>query len=215
MQVVGYARVSTNEQGESGAGLEAQRAAIATACEQRGWKLTTIHEDIASGKTRKRRPGLDAAVAACERGEADGLIAAKLDRVSRSVLDYAALHEHARKKKFAVVTLDVGVDSTTPEGELFVNMLISFAQFERRVIGARTKAALAIKRDQGVKLGGAHRPSTPVATRRRIARHRRDGLSYAAIAERLNADGVATTQGGAQWWPMTVRTVLLAKGGRA
>jgi DNA invertase Pin-like site-specific DNA recombinase len=211
MQVVGYVRVSTSEQGKSGAGLEAQRAAIAAACEQRGWTLVAVEEDVASGKSRTRRPGLDAAIGACERGEAAGLIVSKLDRLSRSVIDFASLLERARRRDWAVAALDLGVDTSTPSGEMMANVLISFAQYERRLIGQRTKDALAVKRSQGVKLG---RTSTlPAAVRRRIARDRARGLSYRAIADRLNAAGVPTGQGGQEWYPMTVRTVLLGKGG--
>jgi DNA invertase Pin-like site-specific DNA recombinase len=213
MQVVGYVRVSTSEQGESGAGLEAQRAAIAAACEQRGWQLVAVEEDVASGKSRNGRPGLDAAIAACERADANGLIVAKLDRLSRSVVDFAGLLERARRKHWALVALDLGVDTSTPSGEMMANVVISFAQYERRLIGQRTKDALSVKRAQGVKLG---RSSTlPAAVRRRIARERANGLSYRAIADGLNAAGVPTGQGGRQWYPMTVRTVLLANGGAA
>jgi DNA invertase Pin-like site-specific DNA recombinase len=211
MQVVGYVRVSTSEQGESGAGLEAQRAAITAACEQRGWQLVAIEEDVASGKSRNRRPGLDAAIRVCERGSAEGLIVAKLDRLSRSVVDFASMLERARRRKWALAALDLGVDTSTPSGEMMANVLISFAQYERRLIGQRTKDALAVKRSQGVKLG---RSSTlPTGVRQRIVRDRAKGLSYRAIADRLNAANVPTGQGGRQWYAMTVRTVLLAKGG--
>lgn len=211
MQVVGYVRVSTSEQGESGAGLEAQRGAITATCKHRGWQLVAVEDDIASGRSRNRRPGLDEAIAACERGDADGLIVAKLDRLSRSVVDFASLLERARRKGWSLVALDLGVDTSTPSGEMMANVVISFAQYERRLIGQRTKDALAVKRAQGVKLG---RSSTlPAAVRRRIARDRAKGLSYRAIADRLNAANVPTGQGGRQWYPMTVRTVLLAKGG--
>jgi DNA invertase Pin-like site-specific DNA recombinase len=121
------------------------------------------------------------------------------------------LLERAQRKGWDVVALDLGVDTSTPQGEMFAHMLIAFAQYERRLIGERTKDALAVKRSQGVKLG---RSSTlPAAVRRRIARDRAKGLSYRAIADRLNAAKVPTGQGGREWYPMTVRTVLLAKGG--
>jgi DNA invertase Pin-like site-specific DNA recombinase len=213
MRVAAYARVSTTEQGESGAGLEAQRSAIAAVCDARGWTIVHDGHDVASGKTRRKRPGLDDAIAVCERGDADALIVAKLDRLSRSALDFAALLERAQRRGWDVVALDLGVDTSTPQGEMFAHMLIAFAQYERRLIGQRTKDALAVKQAQGVRLG---RVSTlPGSVRRRIVRDRAKGLSYRAIAERLNAAGVPTGQGGAQWWPMTVRTVLLAKGARA
>jgi DNA invertase Pin-like site-specific DNA recombinase len=213
MQVIGYARVSTSEQGASGAGLEAQRSAITAMCDARGWELVAIHEDIASGKSRKRRPGLDAAIAACEDGKAGALIVSKLDRLSRSMLDFAHLLERAKRKEFAVVAFDIGVDTSTSQGKLIAHVLMSVAEWERERIGERTKAALAVKRAQGVKLGRAS--TLPAAVRRRIARDRANGLSYRAIADRLNVAGVPTGQGGRQWYPMTVRTVLLAKGGAA
>jgi DNA invertase Pin-like site-specific DNA recombinase len=213
MRVAAYARVSTTEQGESGAGLEAQRSAIAAVCDARGWTIVYDGHDVASGKTRRKRPGLDDAIAVCERGDADALIVAKLDRLSRSALDFAALLERAQRRGWDVVALDLGVDTSTPQGEMFAHMLIAFAQYERRLIGQRTKDALAVKQAQGVRLG---RVSTlPASVRRRIFRDRANGLSYRAIADRLNAANVPTGQGGRQWYAMTVRTVLLAKGGRA
>jgi DNA invertase Pin-like site-specific DNA recombinase len=211
MRFVGYVRVSTAEQGESGAGLEAQREAIAASCVQRGWQLVKIEQDVASGKSRNGRHGLDAAIAACERSDADGLIVSKLDRLSRSVVDFAGLLERARRKGWALVALDLGVDTSTPSGEMMANVVISFAQYERRLIGQRTKDALAVKKAQGVKLGRAS--TLPASTRRRILSDRARGLSYRAIADRLNVAGVPTGQGGKQWYPMTVRTVALSEGG--
>ena len=97
-KVVGYIRVSTDEQGDSGAGLEAQRAAIAAEAKRRGWHLVEILEDTASGKTMTRRPGLAAALQRLESGAADALAVAKLDRLSRSLLDFAGLVERSRKQ---------------------------------------------------------------------------------------------------------------------
>ncbi len=85
------------------------------------------------------------------------------------------------------------------------NVLATFAQFERRLIAQRTREALARKREQGVTLG---RPRTlPTRIVKRIKREREAGRSYHAIADALNRDGVATAQGGRQWWPATVRAV--------
>ena len=87
MRVLGYVRVSTEEQRLSGASLEAQRNAIAAECERRGEQLLDVVEDVGlSGKDLKR-PGVQAALEELRRGEADALIVAKLDRLSRSMLD--------------------------------------------------------------------------------------------------------------------------------
>jgi DNA invertase Pin-like site-specific DNA recombinase len=104
------------------------------------------------------------------------------------------------------VALDLGVDTTTAAGEMMANVLASFAQYERRIIGQRTRDALAIKRAQGVRLG---RPRTLAGdVRARIVAEREEGRSLRAIAAGLDVDGVATAQGGARWYPSTVRAVL-------
>jgi DNA invertase Pin-like site-specific DNA recombinase len=85
--VVGYIRVSTAEQADSGAGLEAQRAAITAEAERRGWQLVHVFEDAgASGKSLSGRQGLQEALQAVEEGQAQALVVAKLDRLSRSLL---------------------------------------------------------------------------------------------------------------------------------
>jgi DNA invertase Pin-like site-specific DNA recombinase len=204
--VVGYVRVSTSEQADSGAGLEAQRAAISGAAQRRGWQLVHVFEDAgASGKSMNGRPGLTGALDVVERGDADALAVAKLDRLSRSLLDFAALMERARKRGWNLIALDLGVDTSTPSGEMMASVLATFAQFERRLIGQRTKDALAVKRAQGVRLG---RPrEIPEATVARISDLYRAGLSVAAIARRLNEDGVSTPRGG-RWHSPGVKRAL-------
>jgi len=204
--MVGYARVSTADQGDAGAGLEAQRAAIRTACTARGWHLAAIHEDVASGKSLDGRPGLGEALNAIHQGAAAGLVIAKLDRLSRSVIDAATTIEQAKREGWNLVALDLGVDFSTAAGEAMANMTAVFAQLERRLIGERTKAALAVRRAQRVQLG---RPRLlPAAVRDRIISERGDGAGWTAIAAGLNRDNVPTVQGGQCWYPGTVRKVI-------
>lgn len=111
----------------------------------------------------------------------------------------------AQKPGWALVALDCAVDTTTPAGQAMANVLATFAQFERRLISQRTREALAVKRAQGVRVG---RPATlPAKVVKRIRRERAAGKSFAAIADRLNADRVPTAQGGRLWYPATVRYV--------
>lgn len=204
--MVGYVRVSTDDQAENGAGLAAQREAIQTECERRGWVLLRFEEDAFSGKTLKRA-GLEAALAACRSGEAAGLVVAKLDRLSRSIVDFARLLEDARAQGFNIAALDLGLDLSTPQGELVANVIASVAQWERRMIGQRTREALAVKQAQGVRLG---RPrSLPAQVRARVRRMRTRGMTFGAIASKLNKEGVPTAQGGERWYASTVRAVLL------
>jgi DNA invertase Pin-like site-specific DNA recombinase len=128
--------------------------------------LSRIERDVQSGKSLNGRPGLERAFRACRSGEAAGIVTAKLDRLPRFVIDFAKLLEEARKRGFNIVALDLGLDLSTPQGELVANVIASVAQWERRIIGQRTAEGLAAKRAQGVKLG---RPRMlPESVRRRI-----------------------------------------------
>ncbi len=204
--VIGYVRVSTAEQADSGLGLAAQRATIEAEAARKGWTVAAIYEDAGvSGKSLSGRPALADALDALDRGEASALIVAKLDRLSRSVHDAAGLLDRASRKGWGLIAADLGVDTTTPSGEAMANVMATFAQLERRLIGERTKAALAAKRAQGTKLG---RPATlPATVVGRILAEHAAGSGWSAIARGLNADGIPTAQGGKAWYPATVRYV--------
>jgi DNA invertase Pin-like site-specific DNA recombinase len=131
-----------------------------------------------------------------------------MDRLSRSLLDFASICQKAQKEGWALLALDSPADMSTPQGEAMASVLAVFAQLERRLIGERTSDALKAKAAAGVKLG---RPRTlPAATVRRIVRAHEAGSSYSAIARELNAEGVPTAHGGAKWYPTTVRKIVLA-----
>jgi DNA invertase Pin-like site-specific DNA recombinase len=207
-RVVGYIRVSTDEQSASGAGLDAQRQAIAAEAARRGWEVAAVYEYRgASAKRLAGRPGLQDALRAVETGNATALVAAKVDRLSRSVSDFCGLLERSRRKGWSLVALDIGLDTMSPSGEMMAHVVSSFGQYERRLIGQRTRDALAVRRQQGVRLG---RPvGTEPRTAARIKRLNRAGRSLSAIAAALNASATPTAQGGRQWYPSTVRKVLL------
>ena len=171
--------------------------------------LVDLHEDrAASGSTVRGRAGLRRALEQLDGGEASGLVVAKLDRLSRSLLDFAQLMERSRQEGWGLVALDLGVDTTTPSGALMANVLASFAEFERRLIGQRTREALAAKRRQGVRLG---RPSViDDDVRAKVRALRLAGQSYARIAQSLNESGTRTAHGGRLWYAATVRGVCRA-----
>jgi DNA invertase Pin-like site-specific DNA recombinase len=134
-------------------------------------------------------------------------VVAKLDRLSRSIIDFATLLEEARRLGFNVVALDLGLNLSTPQGELVANVIASVAQWDRRIIGERTREALAVKRADGVRIG---RPrSVPEAVAAQVRRMREQGKSYALIAGELNSRGVPTGQVGRQWYAATVRSVAV------
>lgn len=204
MKVIGYLRVSTDEQGRSGLGLDAQRATIAAQAAARGWDVEWMADEARSAKTMNR-PGLRLALDALRRGDARAIVVAKLDRLSRSVQDFATLLDTARAQGWAVVALDLGVDTTTSAGELVANVMAAVAQWERRVIGERTSAALHAAAARGVRVGRP--PALDPATEARLLTLRAAGMSHRRIAEALAREGLATAHGGS-WHPSTVARIL-------
>lgn len=207
-KVICYLRVSTADQAESGAGLDAQRAAIEEHCKKRGWLIVDWAEDHASGKSLTGRPELAAAIERIEHGDADALVVAKLDRLARSVHDFSGLVAQSAKRGWSLVVIDLQLDMTEPAGKLMANILASFAEFERDLIGKRTREALAVRRAQGVRLGRRRTLSDQVVTR--LLAHRDAGATYREIADQLNTERVPTGRGGRQWHPSTVRSAILA-----
>lgn len=206
LRVVGLLRASTRDQAENGVSFDQQRDAIEHAARCRGWQIVTILDEQASGAA-KQRPVRDAAVALVESGGADALVASKLDRLSRSVVDFGTLVERAAANNWTLLVLDMDLDTGTPVGRMLAHMVSVFAAFERETISARTVAALAVKRSQGVKLG---RPSTlPADVELRIKAARAAGQSWQAIADQLNEDAIPTPAGGRRWYPTGTRRVAL------
>lgn len=188
-----YCRVSTAEQAESGAGLAAQEAALRAEAERRGWAVAAVLRDAGLSGSTLDRPALQEALCLLRTGQAGVLAASKLDRFGRSVSDVAGLLDRARKEQWALVALDVGVDTGTLSGRALAQMLGVFAEMERGFIGQRTRDALAIRRAEGVRLGRPRLLSRDVAGS--IRAERATGATYEAIASRLNADGVTTPTG--------------------
>lgn len=208
MNVIGYLRVSTREQADSGLGLDAQRTAITVEAARRGWTVRWIEDRGESGKSLKRA-GLQEALTGLKQGRAEALVVAKLDRLSRSVQDFAGLLATARRQKWGVVALDLGVDTTTPSGRLVAHVLAAVAEWERDVIAQRTRDALAERRAAGVKLGRERVVDRTVVAR--IMLDAAGGFRPSAIARRLDADGVGTPAGGRQWYGSTVRRIIAAE----
>jgi DNA invertase Pin-like site-specific DNA recombinase len=212
LRAVGYGRVSSQEQADSKAGLAAQRTVVVTEVERRGWDLVEYVEDPAQSSTTLQRPGMQRALELLDRRQADVLVVSRLDRMTRSLRDFGELTERARRRGWALVCIDVAVDMTTPAGELVAGMIASAAQYERRLIGQRTREALAEKRAAGVRLGRPQR--LPQATVDQIVRLRATGASLRAIGAALETDQVPTASGGIKWHASTIREVLGSQAAR-
>jgi DNA invertase Pin-like site-specific DNA recombinase len=204
VDVLAYLRVSTTEQGRSGLGFDAQRAAIEDEANRRDWTVVEWIEDEASGKSLQR-PGIQRAIEGLENGGPRVLVAAKLDRIARSAIDFLGLVQRAEENDWQLVLLEPAVDMTTPMGRFTAGVLAQVAQLERELIGARTRDALHAAKKRGTRLGRP--PTVPDDIRRRIAEERRAGRTFQAIADALNRDRVPTAHGGKAWYPSTVRSI--------
>lgn len=205
MIVIGYSRVSTEEHTNSGLGLEAQRARIASEAAHRGW---TVHWLLDEGLSAKNlnRPALIEALRMLKSGEAQGLAVAKLDRLSRNVVDFANILDVANRQGWSLMLLDVGVDTSTPNGKLVAGLMVQVAEWERDLIGLRTKEALAAAKARGQRLG---RPrQTPDAVVAQVVELHESGMSLRGIARTLTASFVPTTRGAAEWSASSVSRIL-------
>lgn len=198
--MIGYVRVSTTEQGASGLGLEAQKASILAAHPA----VTEFYTDIMSGSGKKRLTGREQALDHCKRTH-EPLVAAKLDRLTRSAVDFYELNEQARKHGFALVLLDVGLDTATPMGEAMAGIVAVFAQLERRRISERTTDALKAVRARGQVLGRPSLIPPEIALEIRLRKQQGEGLRR--ICADLNARQVPTPRGGLLWRPSSLQHV--------
>jgi DNA invertase Pin-like site-specific DNA recombinase len=199
-----YLRVSTDEQAVSGLGTDAQRAAIEAAAERAGATVVAVIDDAGCSGKDLDRPGIRAALELLAQREADVLAVAKLDRLSRSLIDVLAVAEWLGDVGAALSACDSPVDFTTPAGRMFLSQLGAFAEFERAMIGERTKVALAVRKARGDAVSG---PSVPAEVVEQIRAWSDEGVTQRAICDRLTAAGVPTARGGA-WRPSTVQSVL-------
>ncbi len=206
-RVVGYVGVSTTEQADSGAGLEAQRHTITQAAETRGWELVDILEDAGlSGKTTNGWKGLTAALALVEAGAANAIVAAKVDRIACSPLDFATILKQAERAGWSLGLPRRRVRHQYPVRQGHGADARVVCELERSMISQRTKDALAVKKAAGVRLG---RPrNVPDRVFARIRREKAAGASLSAIARGLNTDAIPTSQGGSGWHAPTVKKLL-------
>jgi DNA invertase Pin-like site-specific DNA recombinase len=216
-QVIAYLRVSTDEQAQSGLGLEAQLAQ----CEAVAAPDQVFTDDGHSG-AKADRPALLAALAALSKG--DVLMVAKRDRLGRDPMLMGWVEKEAKKVGARVVSAaGEGTENDDPTSILMRRMVDAFAEFERLQIGARTKAALGAKRARGEKTGGDVPFGYAVDEQGRLSedgaeqealevirRLRSKGWTLQAICDELEVRGVRTKRGGSKWQPKVVARLAKA-----
>lgn len=206
-RLVAYSRVSTGKQADSGGGLDAQEAAIRAEVARRGAELVAFEVDGGvSGTSTKGRDALTRALDVVRSGLADGIIVTKLDRLSRSVKDFATIAEEAKANGWNVIVMDLGIDLSTMNGRLFATILSGLAEWEAEIIGERTSAGMQAKKETGSRFG--RRSKLPADVADRVVSERAAGRTLTQIAEGLTADNIPTATGKATWWASTVKQVL-------
>lgn len=197
MTTLAYVRVSTEEQADSRLGLDAQRSAVERACSDRGLASPVFHEDGGVSGGKAERPELGRLLSSVRRW--DVVVVAKLDRLSRSVVDFGLLVERSRREGWSIVCLDPDLDLTTPNGELLAGLLVCVAQWERAIIRQRTREAM--------RLNPRYR-CIPEDVADRIQAMRDEQMSYGAICRVLTEEGVPTPRGGLRWRPSSLQRLL-------
>ncbi|MBY0275907.1 recombinase family protein [Candidatus Binatia bacterium] len=155
-RLLAYARVSTDEQATTGVSLSAQRERIESYVRLYGGELIDVVVDAGVSAKTLRRPGLERLLQQLDEGEADGVVVAKLDRLTRSVRDLGDLVEkYFAEGRFVLLSVGEQIDTRSAGGRLVLNLLASVSQWERETIGERTKVALQHLQAQGAHIGVA------------------------------------------------------------
>lgn len=206
LRVVGYLRVSTDEQAASGLGLASQERAIRDAATRHGWQVVgLVRDEGVSGKDLDR-PGIRELLALAGSDGADAIAVAKLDRLTRSLVGLSDLMDWAQRHGLALVALDLGLDTSTDTGRLVARIMASVGEWERERISERTRSAAEVRRERGSVMGrpGVRDSAPAVAALIRSARE--SGSTWQAIADKLNAENVPTVRGGSLWRVSSVQS---------
>ena len=216
-KAIGYIRVSTEQQADEGISLAAQRAKITAWCALNDYELVAIYEDAGiSGKTVSKRPQLQAALSEMKKGMA--LVVYSLSRLARSTKNCIEIADELKATGSDLVSLTEKIDTSSAMGEFFFTLIAALGQMERKVIGERTKAALAHKKANGEKYAPVPFGYAEVNRRLEVVKHEADlideifskrasGETLQSIALALNEQGVIGKQGG-KWYASSVSCIL-------
>jgi DNA invertase Pin-like site-specific DNA recombinase len=214
-RVIGYV---TLHDGTPGASDDAATT-IQRACDLSDWLLVEVVTDRDSCRRSLERPGVGYALDRIAAGEAQGLVVSELMRLVRSQVDLGSFMQWFRERNAVLIALDLSIDTSTAEGQGIAEVLITLGECAQRRIAERTKNGLADAKASGRPVGRPSISDRP-ELREQIVAMRGAGMTLQAIADRLDADGVATVRGGARWRPSSVQAALgyrrpSARGARA
>jgi DNA invertase Pin-like site-specific DNA recombinase len=227
MKAIGYVRVSTDRQAEQGVSLEAQGAKVRAMATVQGAEFLEVIVDGGESAKNLNRPGLQRLLALVDSDKVEGVIIAKLDRLTRSVKDLCGLLERFEKRGVALISVAESLDTASAAGRLVITIMAAVSQWEREAIGERTRDALRHKRTSGERVGnirfgfrlspdGRHVEPDPeeqgVLTE--IRHLRQSGHTMRGIAAALNRKALRTRRGSAWRLEHVARIIKQATGPR-
>ena len=226
MRAIGYTRCSTNEQADSGLGLDAQAERVRAYCALKGLRLVEMITDagVSGGKALATRDGGRMLLNAIKSGRADAVVMLKLDRMFRNAGDCLTSVEQWERQGVSLHIADLGgnaIDTTSAAGRFMLVVLAGAAEMERNLTRERTRSALAVKRANGQRIGTvpygfdlADDGSTLIANEAEqaviedIRAMRKRGATLQEIADALTRRGIVTKTGRAKWGHPAVARIL-------
>ena len=203
---IGYIRVSTDGQAQDGVSLDAQRAKIEAWCVLNDYTLTAVHVDAGISGKNCNRPGLQAALSDC--GKGDALVVYSLSRLSRSIRDTMDISDKLAKVGADLVSLSEKIDTTSAAGKMVFRLLAVMNEFERDQISERTKSAMQHKKSKSERVGTVNygfsladdgvtlvEDEDEMLVIAAIHEYREGGLSLRQIVERVNDKGYKSRTG--------------------
>jgi DNA invertase Pin-like site-specific DNA recombinase len=225
-RAIGYIRVSTAEQAENGMSLEAQRDKIEQYCNLHDMQLIGLREDVYTGKTAER-DGINDIMDMARNGEIDHVVFWKLDRFGRRLIDLLNMSQQLHDMGVAIHSVVENLDTESAQGNLYFQLLGSFAEFERRLISERTRNTMALKRKKKERIS-RHSPlgarfvfAKEVGDKPMIIPHegelnairmacelRDQNLSFSEISKELEKRGLVSPRSGNAYSKSTIFKML-------
>jgi site-specific DNA recombinase len=193
-----------------GMSLGAQERDLRRAAEAAGFtEIELLREEGRSGKSIQGRPVLREALDRLDRGDAGAIFVTRIDRLARSTKDFLSIVDRANANGWRIVMLDLNLDTATYQGRFVVTVMSALAEMERAIIAERQKDVHKDRREKGLKWGVDLGPKPKIDSKlyETLKIYRSKGMSYKAIADRLNKDGVKTALN-KKWHPTTVKNYL-------
>ncbi len=223
MIVVGYVRVSSEEQAREGVSLAPQAEKVRLYCQLHGLEVLDVVVDAGVSAKSLDRPGLAQVLALLDSGGAAGVVVYKLDRLTRSLADWSGLIDRyfGRPGGSSLFSVSDSIDTRSASGRMVLNVMMTMAQWERETIVERTRGAMAFKRSKGERVSGRIPFGSDLGPDGRslvaneaeglalaeVRRWRSEGWPLRRIAAELETRGVATKTGG-RWSHSTVQALL-------